>query len=66
VRLTCEVQGAKVGSMKGRVLTAPEINAHNTFAQPETVKPSAFEDFSATQKGFEANLPAKSIVMLEL
>jgi len=66
VRLSCDLEGGKVGAMKGRVLTAPEINAHNTFERPEAVKPAPFDDFTPTQKGFETTLPAKSIVVLEL
>src|ERR1017187_10203686 len=37
--LACDLQGANTSKISGRVLTAPEMNAHNTFAQPEPLKP---------------------------
>ena len=52
--------------ISGRILTAPEMNAHNTFDQPDTVKPAEFSAFQMTDKGFVTTLPAKSVVVLEL
>jgi alpha-N-arabinofuranosidase len=48
------------------VLTAPAITSHNTFDQPETVKPVAFTAFRTTENGFTTSLPAKSVVVLEV
>jgi alpha-N-arabinofuranosidase len=50
----------------GRILTAPAIDAHNTFAAPDAVKPVAFS--GATLKGdtLRITLPAKSVVVLTL
>ena len=50
----------------GRVLTAAEMTAHNTFQQPENVKPVAFKDFSLTADGLHVALPARSVVVLEI
>jgi alpha-L-arabinofuranosidase len=61
-----ELQGGRVGKLSGRVLTASEMNAHNTFDRPQKVKTVAFDACKATDKGFAANLPAKSVVVLEL
>ena len=66
VELWAAVQGAEVKVTGARVLTADEITAHNTFDKPETVKPVEFHDFKATEKGFEAKLPSKSVVVLEM
>ena len=60
----CELQGAKANRLAGRVLTAPEMNAHNTFDQPESVKPADFSAFKTTPAGFTATLPSKSVVVL--
>src|SRR5271157_5900333 len=49
-----------------RVLTAGEMQAHNTFDAPETIKPSEFRQITPTDEGFTALLPAKSVVVLEL
>jgi alpha-N-arabinofuranosidase len=64
--VTCELQGAKAQTLAGRILTAPEITAHNTFEHPEAVNPSEFTAFRATDTGFVTTLPAKSVVVLEI
>jgi len=64
--VACRVQGAQVGQITGRVLTAPEITSHNTFDRPETVKPADFKDFRATADGFSVTMPPRSVVVLAL
>jgi alpha-N-arabinofuranosidase len=64
--LTCELQGAKAQKLSGRVLTAAEINAHNTFEKPEEVKTAGFDSMKATEGGFTATLPPRSVVVLEI
>lgn len=64
--VTCDLQGAKAQKISGRVLTATEMNAHNTFDQPDTVKPAEFGAFRVTDNGFVTTLPAKSVVVLEV
>ena len=60
------MQGAKASRISGRVLTAPAMNARNTFEQPDAVKPVEFSAFKVTDTGFVATLPAKSVVVLEI
>jgi len=64
--LACQLQGAKVSAISGRILTAASITAHNTFDQPEKIKPAEFTAVKTADGGFQATLPAKSVVMLEL
>ena len=64
--VACELQGASVKQISGRVLTAPEITAHNTFEQPEVVKTAQFTSAKANDNGFSVTLPSKSVVALEL
>lgn len=66
VELTCELRGAKPQNIAGRILTAETMQAHNTFAVPENIKPATFSDCKLTDGGFSATLPAKSVVVLEL
>jgi alpha-N-arabinofuranosidase len=66
VELACDLQGAKVGKISGRILTAAEITAHNTFQQGDTVKPANFTAFASRDNGFTTTLPAKSVIVLEL
>lgn len=65
-KLNCEIRGAETGGISGQVLTAGAITSHNTFEDPNVVKPAEFSDFKKTDKGFTATLPAKSVVLLEL
>ncbi len=50
----------------GRILTAPALDSHNTFAAPNTVAPAAFTGAKVADGKLTATLPAKSIVVLEL
>ncbi len=63
--VTVDLHGAKPAKVSGRILTAEEINAHNTFEKPDTVRPAEFSGTALTGTGFEVRLPAKSIVCLE-
>lgn len=64
--VTCDLQGAKAGKISGRILTAPEMSAHNTFEQPQAVRPMEFSAFKTTETGFSTTLPPKSVVALEI
>jgi alpha-N-arabinofuranosidase len=64
--LSCELQGDKAKRASGRVLTASEMQAHNTFDAPDTVRPSEFKDVKLTSEGLTVTLPAKSVVVLEI
>jgi alpha-N-arabinofuranosidase len=61
-----EVRGADVSQVSGQVLTADAINAHNTFEQPDAVRPAAFDGASLSGNTVTVNLPSKSVVVLEL
>ena len=60
------IAGCQGDKISGRILTAPEMNAHNTFDQPDNVKPTEFNAFKLTDNGFVTTLPAKSVVVLEV
>lgn len=64
--LACDLQGAKAFKISARVLTTETMQAHNTFEQPDVVKPVEFLNFKLTAGGFTAKLPAKSVVALVL
>jgi alpha-N-arabinofuranosidase len=42
------------------------MNAHNTFAAPDTVKPAAFTGATLAADTLTVTLPAKSVVVLAL
>ena len=63
-----DVQVSPDGSFKqatGSLLTADEIDAHNTFEAPERVKPVPYEN-SIEHGLLKILLPAKSVLVVEL
>lgn len=61
-----DIRGESVSGVSGRILTAAEINADNTFDRPDVVSPAAFTGASVSNGALTVNLPAKSLVVLEL
>jgi len=64
--IVCRLVGVAPTSVSGRVLTAPEMNTHNTFDGPDTVKPVPFTDAKLAGDSLDVTLPARSVVILEL
>jgi len=62
----CALEGAEPKGMFGRVLTAEDMTAHNTFENPQVVKPAIFSDFKLEGNMFTTTLPAKSVVVLAI
>lgn len=58
------LRGIAGKSVSGRVLTAPDLDSYNSFEQPETVKPAAFDGASLSGDSLKITLPAKSVVAL--
>lgn len=53
--------------VSGRLLTHADMNAHNTFEQPETVAPQAFDGVTdITAEGLSAKLPPMSVAVVTL
>jgi alpha-N-arabinofuranosidase len=65
-RVTAKVSGAAAKKMSARVLTAPAMNTHNTFDQPNTVQPAAFNGGRKKGDAWEFELPPKSVVVATL
>jgi alpha-N-arabinofuranosidase len=51
-------------NVSGVVLTADRMQAHNTFEQPDAVKPAEFSEFSLNGSVLNVKMPAKSVVRL--
>jgi alpha-N-arabinofuranosidase len=64
--LACKLQGIEAKKISGRVLTADAMTAHNTFDNPQAVKPTAFDDFSLRDDILTVTLPSKSVTTLEI
>jgi len=56
--------GRSVGSVAGRALTGPSLNAQNTFERPAGVRPVGFSEFTPRDGGLTVRLPPASVVTL--
>lgn len=54
-----------VNKVKADILTN-DMNAHNTFDNPNLVKPEPFKDFELTEKGINFTIPACSVLSFVL
>ena len=61
--LKLSLDGQAVKAVSGEALSADALDAHNTFASPERVKPQIY---NATLKNGELTVPGKSILVLTL
>ncbi|SER28472.1 alpha-N-arabinofuranosidase [Gracilibacillus ureilyticus] len=64
--LTVDLRGANLSDISGRVLTANELDAHNTFDNPDKVKPVSYTDFQVNGSELSLKLPAKSVVAISI
>jgi alpha-N-arabinofuranosidase len=65
-RVTTKIAGATAKKMSARILTAPAMNTHNTFAAPNTVQPAAFTAGKRSGDTWTFDVPAKSVVVAVL
>jgi alpha-N-arabinofuranosidase len=66
MNVACELRGVSPTRVAGRLLTAGAINAHNTFDQPEAVKPVVLDGVTLAGSTVRYELPAKSVAVLEI
>jgi alpha-N-arabinofuranosidase len=62
-RIMLNIAGVKAGTAKGEVLTAPQVDAVNTFAMPAGVTPRPIQA-SIEDGAIVIDLPAKSVTVL--
>lgn len=55
--------GVKINSVSGQVLTAKQMDAHNTFTAPNNIKPEAYSA-KANNGKLALELPPKSVVVV--
>jgi alpha-L-arabinofuranosidase len=65
-RVSARIDGASPSRVQGQLLTAPSMDARNTFESPNGVKPVAFSGATVTGGTLALELPAKSVVVLLL
>jgi alpha-L-arabinofuranosidase len=64
--LDCDLIGDIRTKVTGRIVTANEMNAMNTFDNPKTVTESQFVGAKLVKNNLTVTLPAKSVVVLEI
>ncbi|MFS0752403.1 alpha-N-arabinofuranosidase [Oceanobacillus sp. 1P07AA] len=61
-----DLRGIEVTELKGRILTANEMNAINTFEQPDNVVPENFTSYRQDGNLLKVELPSKSVTVLTI
>ena len=64
--VSLSINGVKAKAVKGEILTAAAMDAHNTFESPDAVKPTRFNGAALKDGKLSVALPAKSVVVLSL
>lgn len=65
--VTVHIRGKDIGDVSdARILTADEVDAINTFDNPENVAPAAFSDYEVDGNALTLRLPSKSVIVLRL
>lgn len=66
IALECELRGVRASRISGKILTASQLNSHNTFDQPDNVIITDFNKASLKNNVLKVEMPAKSIVVLNV
>jgi alpha-N-arabinofuranosidase len=64
--VSAKINGMTAKSVAGTILTSEKMNAMNTFDSPESIKPAEFKGAQVDGEKMTLNLPAKSVVVLEI
>ena len=66
IPVSLTLAGVQASTATGRIVTGATMDAHNTFEQPDVVKPVAFTGAQAAGGTVTATLPPMSVVVLDL
>jgi alpha-N-arabinofuranosidase len=61
-----DLQGSRFQQVTGTILTAENLQDHNTFDNPEKVTPAPFDDYTQQGNRLSVNLPPFSVIVLAL
>ena len=64
--LTCELRGVEVTKVAGRILTADQLDAHNTFDEPDRLQPAPFNKADIMAGKLKVEVPPRAVVVLQL
>ncbi|MBU5595440.1 alpha-N-arabinofuranosidase [Amphibacillus sp. MSJ-3] len=60
------LRGTPFNQVTGEIITSEKMNDHNTFEQPDKVKPVKFTDFEQQGQTLKVTLPPMSVVVLSV
>ena len=64
--ITIDLKGLTVKTVTGRILTSKNVTDYNDFEHPDIVKPAEFKKAKLKKNVITAEIPAKSIVVLNV
>jgi alpha-L-arabinofuranosidase len=64
--VTIDLRGAKASTVSGRILSSAKLQDHNTFEDPDKIKPAIFKGATINGGMLKAKLPPFSVVVLEV
>jgi len=64
--ISFDVQGLKLATVSGKIVTADKINAYNDFGKKEEVSLVEFKNAKLNNGQVVASIPAKSVVLIQL
>lgn len=66
IELTCELTGVEGSAVTGKILTAEQLDAHNTFEEPEKVKPREYGEAKLEDGKLTVSVPPRAVVVLRV
>ena len=60
------IKAVEAEKVEGKILTSDNLNDHNTFKNPDKVKPEGFDEFSLKDQKLKGKIPSSSVVLLTL
>jgi alpha-N-arabinofuranosidase len=66
INLACTLEDVEASKVSGRILTSDKLDGHNTFEEPDRVKPASFDGASLDDGKLAAEIPPRSVVVLHL
>jgi alpha-L-arabinofuranosidase len=64
--ISVDIRGLALKSLSGRILTSKNVQDHNTFEQPDKIKPTAFTQTTQSGNTLKLRIPPSSVIVLEI
>jgi alpha-L-arabinofuranosidase len=64
--ITIDLRGIKPANVSGKILLSDKIQDHNTFENPEKIRPVPYKSTTISGNQLKLSLPPASVVVLEL